>query len=157
MVSTAKQLENGLTMKKALYLGASMLAVAAASTVSASAADMYGAAGGYKDGPVYSNTWTGFYLGGHLGAAWGTDKTVDLDDFITQGMKTSNNTNASGVYGLQTGYNWQLGNVVVGVEADLGSMDLNHSTTDRFGDTIQSLNSGIYGDLTGRLGYSLGQ
>ncbi len=42
-------------MKNALLLGASMLAVAAASTVSASAADMYrGEMGGYKDGPVYA-------------------------------------------------------------------------------------------------------
>ena len=53
-------------MKKALYLGASMLAVAAAAIVPASAADMYRAeAGGYKDGPGYfgGSNWTGFYAG----------------------------------------------------------------------------------------------
>ncbi len=39
---------------KSLYLGASMLAVAAAAIVPASAADMYrGGMGGYKDGPAY--------------------------------------------------------------------------------------------------------
>ncbi len=53
-------------MKKSFYFGASLLAIAAASIVSASAADMYrGEAGGYKDGPmdIPPATWTGFYLG----------------------------------------------------------------------------------------------
>ncbi len=62
---------------KSLYLGASMLAVAAAAIVPASAADMYRAEpGGYKDAPVYvpANTWTGFYVGAHLGGCVGQTK-----------------------------------------------------------------------------------
>jgi opacity protein-like surface antigen len=145
-------------MKKAFYWSACVLTAAAAAAAPASAADMYGAPGGYKDGPVYANTWTGFYLGGHLGAAWGRDKVTDLDGFDVQGEVTKNNTGASGVYGLQSGYNWQHGNIVFGVEVDLGAMDLNHQQSNRdigFTDTA-SLNSGIYGDVTGRLGYAFG-
>jgi opacity protein-like surface antigen len=138
--------------KKAFYWSACVLTAAVAAAAPASAADMYGAAGGYKDGPVYANTWTGFYLGGQLGAAWGRDKVTDLD---FQQPVTKNNTGASGAYGLQAGYNWQHGNVVFGVEIDLGAMDLNHSTNNLNGNPA-SLNSGIYGDVTGRLGYAFG-
>ena len=66
-------------MKKSLYLGASMLAVAAAAIVPASAADIYRAEpGGYKDGPVYvpANTWTGFYIGANGGYGWSAGKAT---------------------------------------------------------------------------------
>ncbi len=122
---------------------------------SAQAADINGA-GGYKDSPAYlADTWTGFYLGGHFGAAWGRDRVKDLEGFDYFGELTKNNTGASGVYGLQAGYNWQHGDVVSGVEIDLGAMDLNHSATNQEGDIV-SLNSGVYGDVTGRLGYAFG-
>jgi opacity protein-like surface antigen len=138
------------------YLVAAALAAAFGVGGTASAADVY--SGSLKDGPVYlANTWTGFYIGGHFGAAWGRDKVRDLDDFVLQGSITKNDTGASGVYGLQTGYNWQRGNIVFGVEIDLGALDLNHRQNILFNDTNASLNSGIYGDVTGRLGYSFGQ
>src|SRR5258706_8955496 len=63
----------GLTLTSALALAA----------FSANAADMYRGepAGGYKDGPVYvANTWTGFYVGASVGAAWGTDDIVDKNN-----------------------------------------------------------------------------
>lgn len=143
-------------MKKSLYLGASMLAVAAAAIIPASAADMYrGEMGGYKDGPVYvpANTWTGFYIGGHLGGAWGSEKTTDKD---REGDVNLTNIDPHGVFGGgQIGYNWQHGNVVFGVEADLGGMDL--SNTVHFGaDFGVRQSGGLYGDVTGRLGYAFG-
>src|SRR5262245_45259930 len=69
-------------MKKSFYFGASLMAIAVASIVSAPAADMYRAeAGGYKDGPldIPVATWTGFYLGVHGGGAWGDVKVTSLD------------------------------------------------------------------------------
>jgi opacity protein-like surface antigen len=135
------------------YLVAAAFAAAFGVGGSASAADAY--SGGLKDGPVIANTWTGFYLGGQVGAAWGRDKVKDLDDFDYKGEITKNDTGASGVYGVQAGYNWQQGNIVFGIEIDFGAMDLNHQNNDRGGD-IASLNSGIYGDVTGRLGYVFG-
>ena len=60
---------------KSLYLGASMLAVAAAAIVPASAADMYRGEpmGGYKDGPAYVtvSNWSGFYAGRQTAAMVG--------------------------------------------------------------------------------------
>ena len=85
-----------------------------------------GEPGGYKDGPVYvpANTWTGFYIGAHVGGAWSSEKVTDKnDDFLRPGASLSNDAN--GVFGGgQIGYNWQHGNLVFGVEGDLGVMDL---------------------------------
>jgi hypothetical protein len=61
-------------------LALTLTSVAALS--SANAADMYvapAASGGYKDGPAYVAPWTGFYLGGHVGAAWGQLEITDVD------------------------------------------------------------------------------
>ncbi len=144
-------------MKKSLYLGASMLAVAAAAIVPASAADMYrGEPGGYKDGPVYvpANTWTGFYIGAHVGGAWGSEKTNQPNDNRTV---TTTSSDPSGLFGGgQLGYNWQHGNVVFGVEADLGAMDLADKRVFANSDFIVSQKGGLYGDVTGRLGYAFG-
>ena len=60
-----------MTLSKFLRAGAAALgALAVASVSQANAADMY--AGGMKEAPVYipPPMWTGFYLGGHIGAAW---------------------------------------------------------------------------------------
>jgi outer membrane immunogenic protein len=56
--------------------------------------------------PLSAYSWTGAYLGGNLGYEWGT---------------TSNNpTRPSGVAGgVQGGYNWQTGQLVLGGEADI--------------------------------------
>jgi outer membrane immunogenic protein len=56
--------------------------------------------------PLSAYSWTGAYLGGNLGYEWGT---------------TSNNpTRPSGVAGgVQGGYNWQTGQLVIGGEADI--------------------------------------
>ncbi len=137
-------------MKNALIFGASMLAVAAAAIVPASAADMYRAdVGGYKDAPIYSaNIWSGFYAGAHLGGAWGTSDVKGTPSF---------SSDANGVIaGGQLGYNWERGNLVLGLELDLGSMDVSHSAAVPGTALRSSLDSGFYGDITGRLGYSFG-
>ena len=75
-------------------------------TAAASAADLWGPAGpgGYKDGPAYP-MWTGFYVGGHLGAAGEDDKIADLDK-LNGGARYT--LSASGfIGGGQAGYNWQ--------------------------------------------------
>jgi outer membrane immunogenic protein len=129
----------------------------AVALASANAADMYRApepmAGGYKDGPVYTS-WAGFYVGAHLGGAWGDVKVTDFDE---DGNKFTNSS--SGVFGGGTiGYNFQRGNFVFGPEIDLGGIDLKHSKVNPIDSAIVSaVDSGFYLDATARLGYSFGQ
>ncbi len=88
-----------------------------------------GDAGGYKDGPVYAaNSWTGFYVGGHAGSAWGH---VNVRDFIENGSVDDKSSNdPSGVFGgAQAGYNIQHGRFVYGAEIDLGGMGISGSKT----------------------------
>ena len=59
-------------------------------------------------------TWTGFYVGAHLGGAWDTDKW----NFQPANTYTSNN--ASSVFGgVQAGFNYQISSFVLGAEGDV--------------------------------------
>ncbi len=132
-------------------LGLTLTSVVA--IASANAADMYRApAGGYKDTPAYVGVdWSGAYLGGHVGGLWASDKVTDLEGY---GFFPSLTNKASGVFGGgQLGYNWQRGNIVFGVEADLGIMGINHTVTERI---PASIKDNYYADVTGRLGYAFG-
>jgi outer membrane immunogenic protein len=124
-----------------------------AALASANAADM-SVAGGYKDGPVYTS-WAGFYVGAHLGGAWGDVDVKDFDEF--RGKFTNS---SSGFFGGGTiGYNFQSGNIVFGPEIDLGGMDLSHSSAEpgTGGIIVSKIDSGFYFDATLRLGYIFGQ
>jgi outer membrane immunogenic protein len=78
--------------------------------------------------PVLAPTWTGFYIGGHLGAAWQqahTDGTgydfLNLFDRAT--LPVSNTLSQTGFLGgAQIGYDWQYGNAVFGLKADISGL-----------------------------------
>ncbi len=117
----------------------------------ANAADFY--APGYKDGPIVAYpSWTGYYIGAHIGGAW---STIDFNDTIAN---VPFNNDTSGIFaGGQIGYVYQLGNLVVGPEVDVGGMDLSHSVTEPgLSPAVGSVSSGLYFDITGRLGYAWG-
>jgi outer membrane immunogenic protein len=61
--------------------------------------------------PIFN--WTGFYIGGNLGAAWASGKVSD-----SQGFSWSNSQQATFTGGAQVGANYQINWAVVGVEAD---------------------------------------
>jgi outer membrane immunogenic protein len=143
-------------MKKTIFAGVSALALLAAiSAAPASAADIYrgDAAASLKDGPAPSFSWTGFYLGAHVGGAWSDLKVTNVDHYT--GAKHFTNS-SEGVFGGGTlGYNIQRGALVFGIEADLGGMDLAQTKVQPGspgGDTKSRLGSGLYGDITGRVG-----
>lgn len=92
--------------------------------------------------PVYN--WTGFYIGGNVGYAWGKSSLASTFDcpagggctynlpvnFATAGLAgtgSGNDNNWTG--GGQVGFNWQAGVVVWGVEADFQSFSLGVSRT----------------------------
>src|SRR5579883_369893 len=148
----------GNTMKNR-FLGLLALTLgSAAALASANASDFY-VPGGYKDGPCCGPIWTGFYLGAHVGGAWGDLTAVDRDGYNTK-VGDHTTLSPSGVFGgLTAGVNWQRGAAVFGFEGDIGGMDLKArrvmpaSAALFGGDTSAALDQGAYGDFTARLGY----
>jgi outer membrane immunogenic protein len=142
-----------MTLSKFLRAGAAALgALAVASVSQANAADMY--AGGMKDAPAYipPPMWTGFYLGGHIGAAWenssfnrhqfddhcwntmwwkdygvNTDHCGDSSHpHSAADLNPDHRSDGDAFGGVQFGYNFQSpGAFVYGIEVDLGGMALN--------------------------------
>ncbi|ABE61177.1 OmpA-like transmembrane region [Nitrobacter hamburgensis X14] len=132
-------LEN--VMKKILL--ASVAIVGMAAIVPAQAADLaarpYTKAPVYEAAPIYN--WTGFYLGGHVGGAFGGDHNLAAPGFTRNGN--------DGVFmgGGQIGYDYQFSpNWVFGIGANYSFLDTNDHPF---------VNRGL-GSVTGRLGYTWG-
>jgi len=103
-------------------------------------------------------SWTGFYVGLHGGWGWGTTKIQD--EVFTPIFNPTVLKYDGPLAGAQAGFNWQMGNVVLGAEVD-GSWAfvrgnssrtavLTATSRDNFG--YRSLATG-----TGRVGYTMGQ
>jgi len=86
-----------------------------------------------QEAPPAVNNWSGFYIGGE-------------GDWNKGHFNRTGNTYGFGG-GAFTGYNWQQGQIVYGIEGDLGYAD---SETSRNGLTAKN---GINGSIRGRLGY----
>jgi outer membrane immunogenic protein len=132
--------------------------------VVASAADM---APAYKAPPmvapiVYS--WTGFYIGGHIGGGWADQGSVELDpgtNAFPTGTVFAKKNMSGFLGGVQGGYNWQINNIVLGIEgeytwADVSGSATTISTVPRFVG-FSSISTSKLQDIalvTGRLGYA---
>jgi outer membrane immunogenic protein len=97
--------------------------------------------------PIYS--WTGFYVGAHLGGAWSsanwTDPVSGLGD---------NPTSSGIIGGGQLGFNYQVGPWVLGLEGDFSGTSLSGSDTDIAGFT-HGTSTDWTSTVTGRLGYAV--
>jgi outer membrane immunogenic protein len=130
-------------------------------TVAAGAADVYLPGPGNYSVPGIS--WTGLYLGVNGGGARGDVKTSDLGDYYETGAVTKLSPSGA-IIGGTLGYNLQRWRTVFGAEVDLGGMDLSAkklptgATTlpNKFPDARIGIDSGLYGNVTGRLGYTFG-
>jgi outer membrane immunogenic protein len=119
-------------MKKTIAVFAAIAAMSA--TSAASAADMAVKARPMAPPPVIWS-WTGFYIGGHVGAGWGTTESTLTGASIT-GLRGGgaatfpftlpfSQTNSSGFLGgVQAGANWQAGWAVLGVQGDIAGADI---------------------------------
>jgi outer membrane immunogenic protein len=137
----------------------------APSSLPASAADL---GGGYKDTPYVVMPWQGLYFGVHGGGAWGTAKVHDHFDYNGDPDMYGNAKSTSGIVGGQAGYNVQQGNLVFGIEGDIGYLGISAQGADKYcadAPTCSHSNThnisgkydtsgDLYGDLTGRLGYA---
>ncbi|HEY5379540.1 MAG TPA: outer membrane protein [Pseudolabrys sp.] len=61
--------------------------------------------------------WTGFYIGANAGGVWAKG-TVEETDVGGAGVLPDSITKSGLIAGVQVGYNWQVSNIVVGVEGD---------------------------------------
>ncbi|MFL5297906.1 MAG: outer membrane protein [Phenylobacterium sp.] len=93
--------------------------------------------------------WSGFYIGGNIGGAWGDTNTgtvatqaagsalippVDLAALNAAPVSSSNKSGFTG--GFEGGYNWVSDGFLLGIETDWGFLDVNQSST-------QSANSAL--------------
>lgn len=112
---------------------AAATALLLASTAAGSAADLAVKARPYvAPAPIYS--WTGFYLGVHVGAGWGTTELSlsgasfpDGEGGLiseTFGLAFSQNSRSGFLGGVQAGYNWQSGIAVFGIQGDFAGADI---------------------------------
>lgn len=98
--------------------------------------------------PVYN--WTGFYVGGNLGGAWGN---IDVTDVATGATISPNSTGFTG--GGQFGFDYRYGSWVVGIRNVIDGTTLSKDATyvgPTFSGTI-SAHVNWYDALTGRVGY----
>ena len=68
--------------------------------------------------------WTGFYVGGHVGAAWQRGRTTGayVDDPGARHGFDNRTGDVGFMGGGQIGYNWQRGMFVYGLEADISGL-----------------------------------
>jgi outer membrane immunogenic protein len=106
-------------------------AILLASTAVGSAADLAMKAPYVAPAPVWS--WTGFYIGGHVGAGWGTTET-SLDSItgtggpLIGGIALTQNSRSGFLGGGQAGYDFQSGWAVFGVQGDIAGLGVDGTT-----------------------------
>jgi outer membrane immunogenic protein len=100
--------------------------------------------------------WAGLYLGGHLGAGWGTKEQTIVFDVAHAGAADSSHTVNGFLGGVQAGYNWQHGRLVLGLEAEFSATDLKgQGLCNVFGFDNCTTRVGWISTVTGRVGWTI--
>jgi outer membrane immunogenic protein len=148
--------------------------LAALGSASVLAADLP-ARGMYTKAPMAdpATNWSGFYVGGDVGAASMNSSGDDTSNFFENDTITGNNVqhrslnSNSAIGGVHAGYNWQFAPTwVIGIEGDWQWTDLKHSFcrgTDSFVSPCMDFGRGVFnlndqiqgiGTVRARLGYT---
>ena len=121
-------------MKRVLLAAAALIITGSSTVIAADIAPIYRA-----PVPVAVYDWTGLYFGGHIGGGW--EKTWSNDDsynvighFGGIGLPTGaaasmNSSDSSFLGGIQAGWNYQIGRLVLGSEFDWSWTSFEHSAT----------------------------
>jgi len=107
--------------------------------------------------PVPYFSWTGCYIGGHVGGAWGHRSFNDFAFTTPLGtfFGGNNDVDHSGwLGGGQAGCQWQITSVVFGIEGDGSWTNLKGSVTDPFLFTHFDAKTEVIYDVTARLGWA---
>jgi len=152
-------------------LGA-VLAVVATSGAAFAADVLVKAPPVYKAPVSTAYSWTGLYIGGHIGGAWANnDWSFPFDSLnsvvqepicsalapgcVTSSTSSGSNTASGWLLGGQIGYNYQLkNNWVLGIEGDASWSSLKGSNKDPSFSTINQTQTDFIGTLAGRVGYA---
>lgn len=135
---------------------AAALMLAAACTGAATAADIRrppppaAKAPAYVPPPAFS--WTGFYLGANVGYGWS-----DGSGRLFPGSIPFSGDGDGFLGGVQGGYNWQMGNVVIGAETDfqLSAGDGTVTSSALAPSTFGKVDNEWFGTIRARLGYAV--
>ena len=108
--------------------------------------------------PVAVYDWTGFYAGVSAGYVHHSAEVRDISPGVAPGpFSYSADT---GLGSGQIGYNYQINNFVLGAEGDIGYMGGDGKgiigSTNAGSHQDLTLDGGVYGDATARLGYAFG-
>jgi outer membrane immunogenic protein len=133
-----------------------------AATSMATAADLPAKAPVYKAPAMVAAAydWTGFYAGGHVGYGWATDTETTQVGNVAFPAGSTWTVHSDGVLGgAQAGFNYQIKNLVLGVEGDFSWTDASGSVT-----LASPLIAGVtstataryssYATIAGRAGYA---
>jgi opacity protein-like surface antigen len=126
-----------------------------------SSSPLHGGIGGPQDGPAYTaNSWTGLYVGAHVGGA--LENAAFGDPFGVAVFGDSVRSPAF-IAGGQASANYQIGNAVIGAQADLSWAQSSGDSTcfgiagGKFYASNCSVHPDLFGTITGRLGYAFGR
>jgi outer membrane immunogenic protein len=132
-------------------IAAITLCFAATAVTPALSADL-GVAPTYKAPAIPSAfSWSGFYIGGHLGGAWASDTVVQSNGVAA--FSSTKITSAGFAGGGQLGYNWIVApNWLLAVEADISGTSLDGTVTYN-GRAQFNEKAKVFGTVRGRAGY----
>ena len=121
----------------------------------------YGAAAKAADivEPPAVYDWTGFYIGGNIGYAYGGDDKVGLQSNFDYSIPDIDKLSLHGIFGGgQIGADWQMGSIVFGAIADVEASGVSDDFNKTFDDGLLTVNAkdniDVWGTLRARLGWA---
>ena len=139
-------------MKKALFIFAALAMLG----VPARAADLLVKAPPQTQVPAWS--WTGFYLGGHVGGAWSKSDWFEDAAGFPVGFQDASISSSSFISGGQIGFDYQAGRAVFGLQADadlaslVGTVSGANCFPENGGDQSCTTHIKSMGTVAGRIG-----
>jgi outer membrane immunogenic protein len=102
--------------------------------------------------------WTGLYVGLNGGYAGSRDVTHEVSATPYDGLNLEHFRSRTNGFtgGGQIGYNYQLGHLVVGVEADFNYLDFSRSVTSPSAAVTESVSGSFVGTVRPRVGLAFG-
>jgi outer membrane immunogenic protein len=135
-------------MKKLLLATVALTAISVPALAADMAARPYTKAPPPIVAPLYN--WTGFYIGGHVGAAFGNDNNFN-------GLVVNGNNDARFLGGVQAGADYQFApNWVIGIEGQYSWLGGNYINANFGNGYIYNNDQRAIASVTGRLGYTWG-